>query len=218
VSHARNLATTAVRVAGWDVADDGPRRTLGGGVCRDDDEPDRRYGPDVIDFCGLALQGVRGKMPEQVPGPREAAGENKLSIMALDVQTFNGSLLEVRGMMLMRVIPDDIVTIAVARHLGMFKPNSSVPCEFDVYLFKNLYILCNDVFEFLNHKSHKLVVIRIARPASSRPCSGPRPVSSSSGLRLSIRGLHATAYLLGRPRKRTSVSVQHSHDSSGRQM
>jgi hypothetical protein len=50
---------------------------LGGGVCRDNHEPDRRYGPDVVDVSGLALQGVRCKMSEQVPGPREDAGENQ---------------------------------------------------------------------------------------------------------------------------------------------
>jgi hypothetical protein len=52
----------------------GGANPLGGGVCRDNHEPDRQYGPDVVDVSGLALQ---GKMPEQVPGPREDAGENQ---------------------------------------------------------------------------------------------------------------------------------------------
>jgi hypothetical protein len=40
--------------------------------------------------------------------------------MALDVQRFNASLLEVRGMMQTGVTVDDIFRIVVARHLGKF--------------------------------------------------------------------------------------------------
>jgi hypothetical protein len=39
-------------------------------------------------------------MPVQVPGPRETTSEKQLTGMALDVQTFDGSPLEVRGMVL----------------------------------------------------------------------------------------------------------------------
>jgi hypothetical protein len=53
----------------------GGANPLGGGVCRDDHEPYRRYEPDIVDFCGLAHRVVRGKMPNQVPGPGEVAGE-----------------------------------------------------------------------------------------------------------------------------------------------
>jgi hypothetical protein len=58
-----------------------------------------------------------------------------LTAMALDVQKFNGSLLELRGMMLTGVTVDDFFRIAVARHLHKFKPNSNVPGEADVYLY-----------------------------------------------------------------------------------
>jgi hypothetical protein len=66
--------------------------------------------------------------------------KNKLTVMALDVQRFNASLLEVRGMIMTGVTADDIFRIAVARHLGKFKPNSNVPVEADVYLFKSFDI------------------------------------------------------------------------------
>jgi hypothetical protein len=85
-------------------------------------------------FAGSPLQGVRGKMPVQVPGPREATGEKQLTVMALGVQTFDGSPLEVRGMVLTEVTEDDMFRIAVARYLGEFKPSASVPCEVDTYI------------------------------------------------------------------------------------
>jgi hypothetical protein len=56
----------------------------------------------------------------------------KLTVLALDVHAFDGSPLEVRGMMLTGVTEDAIFRIAVARHLSKFKPNSNVPCEADI--------------------------------------------------------------------------------------
>jgi hypothetical protein len=40
-------------------------------------------------------------------------------------------------MMLTGVTEDSIFRIAVARHLGNFKPNSNIPGEADMYLFKS---------------------------------------------------------------------------------
>jgi hypothetical protein len=85
-------------------------------------------------------------MPGQVPGPREATGKNKLTVMALDVLKFNGSLQQVRAVMLTGVTGVDIFGIAVAWHFGKFKSSSNVPFEEDIsshskkiytYLFKN---------------------------------------------------------------------------------
>jgi hypothetical protein len=66
--------------------------------------------------------------------------KSKLTVTALDIQRFNASLLEVRGMMLTGVTVDDVYRIAVERHLGKFKPNSNVPGEAYVYLFKSFDI------------------------------------------------------------------------------
>jgi hypothetical protein len=55
---------------------------LGGGVCRDDHEPDRRYGPDMFLLYGLASS-RRSIQNAQVPGPREI--ESKLIVVAQDV-------------------------------------------------------------------------------------------------------------------------------------
>jgi hypothetical protein len=63
--------------------------------------------------------------------------KNEFTAMALDVQKFNEGLLEVRGTMLTGVTEDDIFRIAVARHLGKFKPNSNIPGEADGYLLKS---------------------------------------------------------------------------------
>jgi hypothetical protein len=72
-------------------------------------------------------------------------------IMALDVQTFDGRPLEVRGMVLTGVTEDDILRIAVLRYFGEFKPSESVPCEADIYipLQEPIVIVKNDLFEFV---------------------------------------------------------------------
>jgi hypothetical protein len=60
--------------------------------------------------------------------------KNKLTVVALDVPKFNGSLLEVRAVTLAGVPEDDIFRFAVARHFGKFKPSSNVPFEADIYV------------------------------------------------------------------------------------
>jgi hypothetical protein len=108
--------------------------SLGGGVCHDDHGPDRRYGPNIGDLSGQPFKGFVTKCPIKYQDREKLPVKNKLTGMALDVQRFNGSLLEVRGMMLTGVTVEDIFRIAVARHLGKFKPNSNVPGEADMYL------------------------------------------------------------------------------------
>jgi hypothetical protein len=153
------------------------------------------------------------KIPVQVSGPREATGKKKLTVMPLDVQTFDGHPLEVRGIVLTGLTEDDIFWIAVARYFGDFKPSASVLCEADIYIPvpERIVIVKNDLLDFLNHKRRKLVIIRIPRcPAwdsSSWPCSGPRPRSGPSGSRLFIMGLQHTACLLGRPCERQRASL-----------
>jgi hypothetical protein len=82
-----------------------------------------------------------------------------------DVLKFNGSLLEVRAVMLTEVTGDDIFRIAVARQFGKFKPNSNVPFEADIYVpvQERIIVVSNDVFELLNHKRHKRVITPIPR-------------------------------------------------------
>jgi hypothetical protein len=66
----------------------------------------------------------------QVPGPREVI--SKLTVLAQDILKFNGSLLDMRAVMLTGVTGDDIFRIAVARHFGKLKPSSNVPFEADI--------------------------------------------------------------------------------------
>jgi hypothetical protein len=74
--------------------------------------------------------------------------------VALDVLKFNGSLLEVRAVMLTRVPEEDIFRIAVAWHFGNFKPSSNVPFEADLHVpvQERIIVVRNDVFELLHHK------------------------------------------------------------------
>jgi hypothetical protein len=76
--------------------------------------------------------------------------------VAQDVLKFNGSLLEVRAVMLTGVTGDDILRITVARQFGKFKPSSNVPFEADINVpvQERIIIIRNDVFELLNHKRH----------------------------------------------------------------
>jgi hypothetical protein len=85
--------------------------------------------------------------------------------VAQDVLKFNGSLLEVRAVMLTGVTGDDIFRVAVGRHFGKFKPSSIVPFEADAYVpvQERIIIVRNNVFEFLNHKRHKRVITPIPR-------------------------------------------------------
>jgi hypothetical protein len=77
-----------------------------------------------------------------------------LTVVALDVLKFNGSLLEVRAVMLTRVPEEDIFRIAVAWHFGNFKPSSNVPFEADLHVpvQERIIVVRNDVFELLHHK------------------------------------------------------------------
>jgi hypothetical protein len=59
-----------------------------------------------------------------------------LIVVAQVVLKFNGSVLEVRAVMLTGVTGDDILRIAVARHFGKFKPSSNVPFEADIYKYQ----------------------------------------------------------------------------------
>jgi hypothetical protein len=74
--------------------------------------------------------------------------------VAQDVLNFNGSLQEVRAVMLTGVTGGDIFRIAVARHFGKFKPSSNVPFAADVHVpvQQRIIVVRNDVFELLNHK------------------------------------------------------------------
>jgi hypothetical protein len=74
--------------------------------------------------------------------------------VAQDVLKFNGSLLEVRAVMLIGVTGDDIFRIAVARQFDKFNPSSNVPFEADIYVpvQERIIIIRNDVFELLNRK------------------------------------------------------------------
>jgi hypothetical protein len=85
--------------------------------------------------------------------------------VAQDVLKFNGSLLEVRAVMLTGATGADIFRIAVARHFGKFKPSSNVPFEADIYVpvQERIIVVRNDVVELLNHKRHKRVITPIPR-------------------------------------------------------
>jgi hypothetical protein len=89
--------------------------------------------------------------------------KNKLTVVALDILSFNGSLLEVRAAMLTGVT--DIFRIAVARHFGKFKPSSNVPFEADIYVpvQERIIVVRNDFFKSLNNKRHKRVITLIPR-------------------------------------------------------
>jgi hypothetical protein len=80
---------------------------------------------------------------------------------------------------------------------------------------KRILIAKKDVFEFLNHKGHELVIIRI-------PCYGvleallrAETVRGYSGSRLSIMGRQATACLPGRPCKRQRASLHNNLTTHG---
>jgi hypothetical protein len=81
--------------------------------------------------------------------------------VALDVLKFNGSLLEVRSVMLTEVPEEDIFRIAVARHFGKFKPSSNVPFEADIRepVQERIIVVRNDVFELLNHKDTRAITL-----------------------------------------------------------
>jgi hypothetical protein len=80
--------------------------------------------------------------------------------VAQDVLKFDGSLLEMRAVMLTGATGDNIFRIAVARHSGTFKPSSNVPFEADIYVpvQERIIVVRNDVFELFNHKRHKRVI------------------------------------------------------------
>jgi hypothetical protein len=85
--------------------------------------------------------------------------------VALDVLKFNGSLLEVRAVMLTKVPEEDIFRVSVARHFGKFKPSSNVAFEADIHapLQERIIVVRNDVFELLNHKRHTRAITLIPR-------------------------------------------------------
>jgi hypothetical protein len=85
--------------------------------------------------------------------------------VAQDVLKFNGSLLEVRAVMLTGVTGGDIFRVAVGRHFGKFKPSSIVPFEAEAYVpvQEHIIVVRNNVFELLNHKRHKRVITPIPR-------------------------------------------------------
>jgi hypothetical protein len=85
--------------------------------------------------------------------------------VAQDVLKYNGSLLEVRAVMLTGVTGDDIFRIAVAQHFGKAKPSSNVPFEADIYIpvEERIIAVRNDVFELLNRTRHKRVITPIPR-------------------------------------------------------
>jgi hypothetical protein len=91
--------------------------------------------------------------------------KNKLTVVALDVPKFNGSLLVVGAVTLAGVPEDDIFRFAVARQFGKFKPSSNVPFEADIYVPVQVRIIIvrNDVFELLIHKRHKRAFTLIPR-------------------------------------------------------
>jgi hypothetical protein len=152
-------------------------------------------------------------MPDQVPGPRENTGKKQAHSYGAGCPHFNGSLLELRAVMLTGVTEDDIFRIAIARHFGKFKPNSYVPCEADmcVPLQERILIVKSDVVEFQNHAKHMLVIIRIPRCERTRGLAPGRDQRAGySGSRLSIMGLQATACLLGRPCKRRRASLHNT--------
>jgi hypothetical protein len=78
-------------------------------------------------FRASLFKAFVAKCPPKYQDREKLPVKSKLNILALDVQIFNASLLEVRGMMLTGVTVDDIFRIAVAWHLCKFKPNSKCP-------------------------------------------------------------------------------------------
>jgi hypothetical protein len=78
---------------------------------------------------------------------------------------FNGSLLEVRAVMLTGAPEEDIFRIAVARHFGKFKPSSNVPFEAAIHVpfQERIIVVRNDVFELLHHKRHTRAITPIPR-------------------------------------------------------
>jgi hypothetical protein len=125
-------------------------------------------------------------MPDQVPGPRENTGKKQAHNYGAGCPHFNGSLLELRAVTLTGVTEDDIFRIAIARHFGTFKPNSSVPCEADmcVPVQERILIVKSDVVEFQNHAKHMLVIIRIPRcerPQGLAPGRDQRAVIAARG-------------------------------------
>jgi hypothetical protein len=85
--------------------------------------------------------------------------------VALHVLKLNGSLLEVRAVMLTGVPEEDIFRIAVARHLGKFKPSSNAPFEADIHVpvQERIIVVRNDVFELLHRKRHTREITLIRR-------------------------------------------------------
>jgi hypothetical protein len=131
-------------------------------------------------------------MLDHVP---EATGKTQAHSYGAECSNFNGSVLEMRAVMLTGVTEDDIFRNAIARHFAKFKPSSNVHCEADIYVSvqERILFVKNDVLELLNHKGHKLVIIRILRCDFLDAFSGPRPYSGCSGSRLSIMGLRPMA-------------------------
>jgi hypothetical protein len=110
----------------------------------------------------------------------------KLTVVAQDVLKFNGSLLELRSVMLTGVSGDDICRIAVVRHFGKFKPSSNVPFEADIYVpvQERIIVVRNDVFELLNHTRHKRVITPISalrRPRGLAPGRDQNAVLAGRG-------------------------------------